>query len=253
MTFHWDYALILVTLGVFIPWRGVARIRKLLALPQTTPEYRLSIYASTIAFQWVLTGIVAWRTIAHGMTADDLGLTIHSPGMTALVGAWILLVLGPLQYMGIRRTSLTPAASKSLLKNIALRLMPQSLTESLAFSALAITASVCEEFLYRGFVYEMLLNGTRSAALAVLGSSLLFALAHLYQGPRGLISTFVLGLLFAGCRVATGNLVPAIAGHLVVDLLAGLVAPRYLALSAKNTDHEEPVKAGPPERSKQAR
>src|SRR5258708_20956324 len=59
-------------------------------------------------------------------------------------------------------------------------------------------------------------------------SSALFAMAHLYQGRRAIITTFVVGILFSTVRIWTGNIVPAIVGHIGVDLVAGLYAPRAL-------------------------
>jgi membrane protease YdiL (CAAX protease family) len=229
MKFSWDFIIIFVTLGALIPWRGSVRIKRLLAQPQLSSADRLVTYASTVAFQWLLTGIVAWRAYAHHISADELGLVIHSPGATALVTTGLVLLLSVLQYVGIRQTALLPTTSYSRLREISLRLMPRSLVEALAFSALAVTASLCEEFLYRGFIFAVLYLVSGSVLLAIVGSSLLFGLAHLYQGPRGLITTFVLGLIFAATRHWIGNLVPVIAAHLVVDLMAGYVAPRHLA------------------------
>lgn len=226
--FYWDFALIFLALGVLIPWRGAVRVRQLLARPEISSADRLTIYASTIGFQWLLTGIVAWRALAHHITSENLGLILPSPRYTALVAAAFVLVLGGLQLVGIRRTASMPPGEPSRIRDISLRLMPASLVEALAFSALAVTASICEEFLYRGFVFAALALATHSVALAAVGSSVLFALAHLYQGRRGLITTFVLGIIFAASRIATGNILPAVAAHLVIDLLAGCVAPRYL-------------------------
>jgi membrane protease YdiL (CAAX protease family) len=160
------------------------------------------------------------------------------------VATGFVLVLGTLQYAGIRRTASLPATSDSRLREISLRLMPHSLVEALAFSSLAITASLCEEFLYRGFVFAVLYLASGSLALAVVGSSLLFGLAHFYQGPRGLVTTFVLGLIFAASRLWAGNLIPAIAAHLVVDLMAGYIAPHYLSRQIASASVEASAGSG---------
>jgi membrane protease YdiL (CAAX protease family) len=228
MTIPWDFWLIFAVLGVLIPWRGAVRVRRLLRLPQVTAMDRLSIYASTIAFQWLLAAVVAWRCYARAVSPTDLGLIVRSPVRTALVATGLLLVFGLLQYAGIRRMAAQDPSSHSHLRQISMRLMPRSSVEALAFVALATTASLCEEFLFRGFVFAVVVRVTASLAAAVIGSSALFALAHIYQGKRGLITTFLLGLLLAASRIWTGNLVPAIAGHLLVDLMAGYLAPRYL-------------------------
>jgi membrane protease YdiL (CAAX protease family) len=232
MTFHWDFALIFAALGILIPWRGSVRVNKLIARTNISAEDRLSIYASTIAFQWVLTGVIAWRSIARLLTPENLGLTVRSHGLTAIVTVGMAAALCSLQYFGIRRIASMPIEATSRMREISLRLMPRTLIEALAFSALAVTAAVCEEFIYRGFVYAVLQTTTGSVTIAIVASSILFSLAHLYQGKKGLVSTFILGLAFAISRWATGNLIAATVTHLVVDLLAGYVAPGYFAKQA---------------------
>jgi membrane protease YdiL (CAAX protease family) len=111
---------------------------------------------------------------------------------------------------------------------MAAKVLPQNFLESLAFLALTATVALCEELLYRGFVFAAIERATSSAGLAAAGSAFLFALAHLYQGKRGVRTTFFVGLLFAVSRIWTGSIAPTILAHLVVDLLAGLLAPRWL-------------------------
>lgn len=242
MIFSWDIALIFLVLGILIPWRGAVRVRKLLAMPRVTGMDRLVIYASTIAFQWLLAGVVVWRALVHEITADQLGMLIHSPATTAMWAAGLVLGLGTIQYIGIRRTAQMGSSAPSRVREISVRLMPGSLIESLVFAALAVTAAVCEEFLYRGFVFAVILASTGSAALVIIGSSLLFSLAHLYQGARGLASTFILGLILAASRHWSGSLVPAMIVHLVVDLMVGLLAARYFKNPAPVAEPLEAVK-----------
>src|SRR5690242_10559560 len=70
----WDFWLIFAVLGVLLPWRGRARLQKLLAAPRINTVERLALYASTVAFQWIVAGVAAWRAWARGFRADDLGL-----------------------------------------------------------------------------------------------------------------------------------------------------------------------------------
>ena len=154
------------------------------------------------------------------------------------------MALCGLQYFGIRRIASVPIDAVSRMREISLRLMPRTLIEALAFSALAVTAAVCEEFIYRGFVYAALQLTTGSATVAIVASSALFSLAHLYQGRKGLVSTFILGLAFAISRWATGNLIAATVTHLAVDLLAGYIAPGYFAKQIAQPDGETELVVG---------
>lgn len=225
----WDFALVLFVLGVLVPWRGAVRIRELLAHPQITSLERLSVYASTIAFQWVATAFVLWLCHQHAIGAARLAIAVPNVSRAAGAGVALSALLLANQLASLRRLARLSPERQGLLGKLARKLMPQNLVESLAFFALVCTVAVCEEVLYRGFVFVALEDvAGGSVPFAVLGSSLFFAAAHLYQGPRGLLATFLIGALFALVRWWTGSLAPCIVAHLVVDLAAGLLAPRYL-------------------------
>jgi membrane protease YdiL (CAAX protease family) len=237
----WDFLVILLALGILVPWRGYSRVRALLRGPQLSTVERISIYASTIAFQWVAAGITAWRAIARGMGPDALGLVAQDAPFAVILGAVLAAALGSLQYASLRQLSRTPPEKRGHLHQVASRLMPQNLTEALPYVALVCTVSLCEEFLYRGFAFAVFREvAGGSAGLAVILSSALFALGHAYQGLQGVANTFVLGMLLAATRAWSGSLVPPILAHLVVDLVAGLAGPRLMARKPQRRTEPEP-------------
>jgi uncharacterized protein len=224
----WDFWLILVVLGVLLPLRGRLKLQKLMALPQIGRRERLALYASTIAFQWSAVAVVGWRVWTRGLSLDELGLVIHGRWrmlIAAIVGA---ATLGSLQWLNLRRVGRTPGKSREFMKVLAERILPQSRGELLAYLGLAVTAGVCEEFLYRGFVMAALARAGLAAWGVVLLSSALFGLAHLYQGRGGLLSTLVIGTVFGTARIAYDGMVPVMLWHFAVDAVAGVAGPKYL-------------------------
>src|SRR4029077_80408 len=224
----WDILLIFFVLGVIVPWRGRAKLQHLLAKPRVEPAERLSLYRSTIAFQWVATVVAAWRAWAHGFTLTQLGLAM--PRRVALL---IMTVLGAalivtLQWLNLRRMGRSVSPLRRPLQALAERILPQSTRELIPFLALSVTAGLCEEFLYRGFAMAVLSRAGLPIGVVILVSSVIFGLAHLYQGRAGLVSTMVLGILFGVARATLGSLVPAMAWHIGVDVVAGIAGPRYL-------------------------
>ena len=180
---HWDFALILLFLGIAVPLLGRRRVRQLMQMPSTTKIDRLSLYASTLAFQWIAAGVILWRTSAHEIRASQLGLAIPNPALavTASVVLAALILLN--QIMGLRRLVAQPEKIQGILPQLALKLFPQDDVERLAFFALVATVALCEELVYRGFVQRVFQNWSRgSVIIAVVGSAVFFALAHLYQG-----------------------------------------------------------------------
>jgi uncharacterized protein len=228
----WDFLLILVFLGVIIPWRGAARMKRLMSKPDPTTADRLYLYGSTILFQWLIVAIVALRTMARSVSPEELGLAAGDPWRVAWTGIALTGFLCVNQVIGLRGIMRMPEGKRGSLFAITEKIMPRTSTETFVYAALACTAGLSEEFLYRGFVFmafvRMIVNfGPPNAAAAIL-SSAWFSLAHLYQGRRGLITTFVVGMIFASARIWTGNLIPSVAAHIGIDLVAGIYVSRFL-------------------------
>ena len=233
---HWDFALIFFFLAIIVPGLGRRRVRVLLELPDTTKLDRLSLYASTITLQWVFAALILWRVSHHSIRPEQLGLrlaAVPTTCTTAIVLSGAVLVL---QLVSLRRLNSDPGASDSETVQIARKVFPRDMLERACFTALVCTVAICEEFIYRGFVQYVFQAWSGSLVAGIAGSSLLFSIAHLYQGKRGLVSTFGAGAIFAGVRAWTGTLIPTIFAHFVADLTIGLLAPRrILAALAKSS------------------
>jgi len=226
---HSDFALILIFLSVAVPWLGRRRIRQLLELPQTTKMDRLALFASTIAFQWLAAAIVLWRTNAHGIRATELGLAIPNARLTIAVSVVLAAMILASQLMSLRHLVARPEQIQGVVPQLALKIFPQDNVERLVFFALVSTVAVCEELIYRGFVQLLFQSWFGGLAIAgIIGSAALFALAHLYQGRQGLLSTSIIGLLFSAIRAWTGSLLAPLIAHFVADLTVGLLVPARL-------------------------
>ena len=237
-----DFALILIFLAVVVPWLGRRRIHQLLARPQTTKMDRLSLYASTLAFQWLAACIIIWRTSAYGIPAAQLGLALPRPRATLATAIVLSTLILMNQIFSLRRMAACPAEIKGLLPQLALKIFPQDNVERLAFFALVSTVAVCEEFIYRGFVQFVFQSWSNGVVMAgIIGSAAIFALAHLYQGGRGLISTSVIGLMFSAVRAWTGSLLAPLVAHFVADLVAGFLAPTRIRIAVTHSSDRETV------------
>lgn len=222
----WDFIMIALALAVLVPWRGAVRVRALLAHPEFTSAGLLSLYGSTMALQWAATALTAWRCTARGLSAARLGAALPSPAVDIGVGLAIASLLTMTQLVGFRALAQMPAGERGRVYEVAHKIMPRNVAEALGFAALVATVSVCEEFLYRGFLFSILQEiFHHSGVAAVVGSSLLFGVGHLYQGRRGIFGTSCLGIIFSLARLFTGSLVPGMMAHFTVDLIAGLAAP----------------------------
>jgi membrane protease YdiL (CAAX protease family) len=104
-------------------------------------------------------------------------------------------------------------------------LLPRTEGERRLFAALAVTAGICEEVLFRGFLlfYLQEVFPGLEVAGAVAVSSIVFGLAHLYQGAVGTLMTGLFGAAMAILYVVSGSLVLPILLHALLDLRILLV------------------------------
>jgi CAAX protease family protein len=224
----WDFWLIFLFLGVVVPWRGHVRLSKLLARPAIDTTEKLTLYAATIAFQWLMLVVVAWRALARGLTPAELGLGGRVSVKIIVAGLLGAGIIGGLQWLNLRRMGKMQGAGPDLMRKLTSRILPRSLVELLPYLALAVTAGVCEEFLYRGFAMAALARAGLPIWAVVLATSALFGLAHAYQGRAGVLGTGVLGVLLAIARIVYRSLAPVMIWHTAVDVVAGIAGPKYL-------------------------
>jgi uncharacterized protein len=225
---YWDFALILFILAIIVPALGRRRVRVLFELRDTSKADRLSLYASTIALQWLFAAVILWRVSRHAIRPEQLGLSFSATPTISTITVVLANAIFALQLTSLRRLKSDPGALTGETIQIALKVFPRDGIERLCFTVLVCTVAICEEFIYRGFVQYLFKTWSGSLSVGIAGSSLLFSVAHLYQGKRGLVSTFGVGALFAGVRAWTGSLVPTVIAHFVADLTIGLLAPRRM-------------------------
>jgi len=237
---HWDFALILGVLGIVVPVLGRRRVRVLLQLPDTTKLDRLSLYASTIAFQWLSVVLILWRTTHHGINPAQLGLILGLNPISITTTIVVSTLFFLLQFISSRRLKAGADELHGETVQLALKVFPRDGVERVAFFALVSTVAICEEFIYRGFAQYVFEDWSHSLFFGLVLSSLLFSVAHLYQGRRGLVSTFAVGMFFAGVRAWSGTLLPTVVAHFVADFTIGLLAPRHIREAlARSTDDED--------------
>jgi uncharacterized protein len=238
----WDFWVIFFVLGVLIPWRGRVRLRRLLSMPAVGTKEKLLLYGSTIAFQWLLLGLVLWRALARGLSVAELGLARRVDVELLLAGAIGAALLCTFQWFNLRRVGRISGPTIDLMRKLAEYLLPAKGVEFGFYCGLAVTAGVCEEFLYRGFVMAGLSRMGAPMWSVVVLSSILFGLAHAYQGRGGMIGTGLLGLIFAGARLIFSSLVPVAAWHAAVDITAGVAGPKFL-LRGQDRDERQDATA----------
>jgi uncharacterized protein len=207
----WPMRLLLAVLLVPLPALvvGQAKRGEIEELP------RPRIYADSILSLWVLALLSALAVWASGVDFEEIGVR---PLASAPLAAWSigltaagLAVIAAARMAGVREAALLS------------HLLPRDRRERRLFAALSVTAGICEELVFRGFMLHALLLATGSTPIAVAIAAGAFGVVHAYQGPAGAARAAVLGLLLTVPVLVTGSILAPIIAHVALDLLAGLV------------------------------
>jgi membrane protease YdiL (CAAX protease family) len=193
------------------------------------PGVRLREYGYTMVLQWTLVAMTLLWWWYGRRPAAALGLILPL-GLQSLVGlgiAVLVIVLLTYQWKAIQR--LDPKGFEGLAAQVApvRELMPHTRAEYRVFQALSITAGVCEEVLYRGYLIWYLATGLGRWP-AVLVAGVVFGIAHFYQGKAGVLKTGVIGVLTGVLYAGTGSLLWSMLTHAAIDLQGGTIGWRVV-------------------------
>ena len=226
---HWDFALILLFLGIAVPLLGRRRVRQLMQLPSTTKMDRLSLYASTLAFQWIAPAVILWRTAAHGI-AHANSASLGNPSLTVTV----TVVLAP-SFCSIRCQPAPPRRAPRRNPGIASATRAQIISARRRRAPRFFRAGRDGSDL-RGTDLSRLRAARFSGLATRLGHrwrrrlrTLFRARAPLSGPPRPGFHVLRWIDLF-GIRAWTGSLLPSIAAHFVADITVGISPPLKYAL-----------------------
>jgi membrane protease YdiL (CAAX protease family) len=107
-------------------------------------------------------------------------------------------------------------------------ILPHTDEELRRFLWLSLTAGICEELLYRGFLLAYFGHWLGPIPSLVI-SSAIFGLGHLYQGVRGVGLTGFVGALLGVFYLLSGSIFPSMLLHAGGDMYSGWIA--HAALS----------------------
>jgi membrane protease YdiL (CAAX protease family) len=188
----------------------------------TNPRRKILSYRRIVAVEWVasLLAYILLRARIFMVWPDARQAALQKIGRSFLLGfvfAFLLAML--LQTFLVRRNPAMREKTLLAFRRIAF-ILPVTREERSWFLAVCLTAGVCEEILYRGFLIRYLSDFPWHTTLWIgLGiSTLAFGMAHIYQGLTGIIGTALLGALLAVIFFITGSLWLPIAIHALIDL-----------------------------------
>lgn len=179
---------------------------------------RVTLYFSAVVSQWLVTVValavvflIARKVFVQGFAAIPWDLTLGWGVGIAVIAITVLILVISCESRGwLPRES-----------DLVYRMIPETPREKVwAALIVAPTAAFCEEFLFRGYLLTELQDWLHSLLWAWVASSLVFGLAHCYQGWSGMTRAGLLGGLLAYPVARSGSLYPAMLAHWIIDTAA---------------------------------
>lgn len=184
-------------------------------------------YLTSIAWEWIL-AVFAWWGIRMrrvplrqllGQRRSGWKMWIRDFGIALLF--WIVALIVLTAAATVLRLLHLMTAQKAITA-----LAPQGWREILVWLALCITAGVMEEFLFRGYLLQQFSSLGRhdhgNLWLGVIVSSLLFGIAHGYEGIGAMIAISLFGALFSTLAIKRRSLRAGMMAHAWHDAIAGI-------------------------------
>lgn len=226
-----DFLLVLVAIVLMPLLSAFAGAQ--LAKQRVSARRLIPRYWQTIVRGWIIVALVAAVWHLQGRPFAELGL-VSPLGLWDLGGFGAIFLAALFLFVQLfRLKSLTPERLERVMKTLeAMKVVPSTRGELAVFMLVAITAGIWEELLYRGFLIWFLipLSGTGGA---IVLSSLVFGIGHVYQGPAGVARTGLIGFGFAVFYVLSGTLWWLMAAHALIDIYGGFVGYRVKQLATR--------------------
>jgi uncharacterized protein len=209
---------VLAILGGWTFWRKMRMDR----LGGAADPDRVHGYVLSICFEWVLLAVVlagvgrrkGYLRIVLGdrwqsgrQVLRDIGIALGFWIVASVLlglGGWVLQIHGN-----------NPAIAAML---------PHGAFELVLWIALSVTAGICEEAIFRGYLQPQFMALTRSVPGGILLSAVVFGAAHAYQGYKMVILIAFYGAMFGSLSYWRRSVRPGMIAHGWQDSFSGVLA-----------------------------
>ena len=208
----WHTLLVVVVQGV-LSYRAAVSFGKVHALVDAN---RAGLYERTMVTEWVMLGLVLIGVWWHGSSL----LTVLGERWRSVrhllrdVGIAVLLLMVTIAISSFGRGGGGASAAHSIL--------PQGRTEMWLWVALSVTAGICEEAIYRGYLQRQFIAVTKNVPAGIVLSAAAFGGAHLYQGVPQALKIALLGVVCGIVAYWCKTVRPGMISHAWQDILGGL-------------------------------
>ncbi len=211
--------LTLFFLLIFWPLMSVAFVgdpSQMLRMLSVSPI--VMIYLPTMVIQWLVFLLVWLAVYREGTGLAGVGFK----RIRLIDFAWAAVFLLVSNLLLTLLSVLLAALNLEIPSELGL-ILPKTFGEKIAWILLCITAGVCEEAAFRGYLLTRIriFGKVKNWIIPVLIASLAFGSGHAYQGAGGFILISVYGAMFAILFLKTKTLWPGVIAHFIQNFVTG--------------------------------
>jgi membrane protease YdiL (CAAX protease family) len=213
------HLILVLTMAGVLAWRGAIAAAQMRVM--VNPD-RIHIYTRTLFFEWLLFAIVivgvrfsgASLLTVLGARWNSAGQMLRDIGIAAAYWIVSTLVL-----------SIVAGHSQSAAPDRAVQfLLPQGVLEMTLWTAVSVTAGICEETVYRGYLQRQFTALTKNIPGGIILSAAAFGAAHAYKGFWGAAQIALEGVMLGALAQWRGSVRPGMISHAWSDFFAGVLA-----------------------------
>ena len=211
----WHTGLVLVAIGLLV-FRGKIQAEHMRAA--VNPD-RIALYERILLTEWLSLALVLagvwWKGVSLLTVLGDHWRSAREFLRDAGIGVLFLIVSIAVSSIFGAHGGPADRATNFLL--------PQGALQIGLWILISISAGVCEEAIYRGYLQKQFTALTKNVPAGILLSALLFGLGHAYQGWRRASVIALMGAMAGILAYWRRSVRPGMIAHALQDLLGAFV------------------------------
>ncbi|MFZ9718844.1 MAG: CPBP family intramembrane glutamic endopeptidase [Chitinophagaceae bacterium] len=209
----------LMAVVVGLPWMSYIsnkNMSALEALPAETELARIPLYFQSAVMQ-IGVALLAWGTAVNEKIEVPLASAFTLP---AILGAGALISVGIIFSWLDLRSKKQHEVSSGRLQYI----LPTNTKEKIAWLITIAIAAFCEEYIYRGVLFQLIqVDSGMHALIAAALSAIVFGFGHATQGERAVLIIIPFALLFQLVVYLSGGLLLAMITHFIYNAMVDVL------------------------------
>ena len=216
--------IVAIICGFLFPTYVLLTGRRTIKTLEAHPEKLTLVYIETTILLLVMTVLVSISIAIDNVQLRIIGLQFIDKPMWVLS----LVIASAISYWLIEKMPIPESKFESIGKGLegVHHILPKNQKEYQWAITTSFVAGVCEEIIFRGYLFWQLSQMIHEL-VAIVIVNLLFGIAHATSKLNNAIKAFGLGLVFSILYYATGSLWLSILSHIIIDLYAATVSLKY--------------------------